>query len=193
MTNPPHLQLLHCLRSSSPGGASLFSDALRAAESLFHNDRSAFEGLATIPVTHHYRNAGHHYCYSRPTIELAEVSRSPVSGDMYPSSPNSSAPTVSNINYSPPFQAPFPNSSFALQTYHRLIKPFAEHIESPESLFEHRLSEGECVIFDNRRVLHARRAFDASVGERWLKGAYVDGDVFWSRWRVLTERRGVKE
>lgn len=44
------------------------------------------------------------------------------------------------------------------------------------------------MIFDNRRVLHARRAFDASKGERWLKGAYVDDDVFFSKLRVLEER-----
>lgn len=44
------------------------------------------------------------------------------------------------------------------------------------------------MIFDNRRVLHARRAFDATKGERWLKGAYVDDDVFFSRLRVLQER-----
>jgi hypothetical protein len=52
------------------------------------------------------------------------------------------------------------------------------------------MNEGDCVIFDNRRVLHARRAFDASKGERWLKGAYVDGDVFFSRVRVLEDRFG---
>ena len=44
------------------------------------------------------------------------------------------------------------------------------------------------MIFDNRRVLHARRAFDATKGERWLKGAYVDDDVFFSKLRVLQER-----
>jgi gamma-butyrobetaine dioxygenase len=37
-------------------------------------------------------------------------------------------------------------------------------------------------------VLHARRAFDATKGERWLKGAYVDDDVFFSKLRVLEEK-----
>ena len=61
-------------------------------------------------------------------------------------------------------------------------------MSAQENVFEYRLKEGECVVFDNRRVLHARRAFDASQGERWLKGAYVDDDVFFSRLRVLQER-----
>jgi hypothetical protein len=50
------------------------------------------------------------------------------------------------------------------------------------------MQEGECVIFNNRRVLHGRKAFDAEGGERWLKGAYVDTDVLMSRWRVLNEK-----
>lgn len=53
-------------------------------------------------------------------------------------------------------------------------------------MYEHRLAEGELVIFDNRRVAHARTAFEAGIGERWLKGAYVDGDVWVSRWRGLS-------
>ncbi len=179
MTYPPHLQLLHCLRASSPGGASLFSDALSAAVTLQTTHPSAFHSLATHPVPYHYHNAGHHYHYSRPTIHLA------FNGN--------TTPEISHINYSPPFQAPFPpspSSDSSLRAYHTAIRLFAAHVESPDALFEHRLREGECVLFDNRRVLHARRAFDASHGERWLKGAYVDGDVYWSRWRVLREGRG---
>ena len=70
----------------------------------------------------------------------------------------------------------------------KAAKHFQELLESQKNLFEYKLREGDCVIFDNRRVLHARRAFDASEGERWLKGAYVDDDVFFSRLRVLQEQ-----
>jgi len=44
--------------------------------------------------------------------------------------------------------------------------------------FEQLLQEGECVVFANRRVLHARREFDTETGERWLKGTYVEWDDF---------------
>ena len=49
---------------------------------------------------------------------------------------------------------------------------------------------GECVLFDNRRVLHARKAFDVGdMGkERWLRGAYVDRDPYESKMRLLQER-----
>jgi gamma-butyrobetaine dioxygenase len=54
------------------------------------------------------------------------------------------------------------------------------------------MQEGECVIFNNRRVLHGRKEFDTTHGERWLKGAYVDTDVFMSRFRVLNEKYELK-
>lgn len=53
--------------------------------------------------------------------------------------------------------------------------------ERQEAVFETRMEEGTCVIFDNRRILHGRREF--AGGERWLRGAYIDDDTF--RQRVL--------
>ncbi|OMP87585.1 Gamma-butyrobetaine dioxygenase [Diplodia seriata] len=118
-------------------------------------------------------------------------------------------PRIKCINYSPPFQAPFAPTALAdpglvglpsflptgesFAALHDALAKFARLVESPRALFEHRLDEGQCVVFDNRRVLHARRAFDAAKGERWLKGAYVDDDVFFSRWRVLAERAAGRE
>jgi alpha-ketoglutarate-dependent taurine dioxygenase len=51
---------------------------------------------------------------------------------------------------------------------------------------------GECVIFDNRRVLHARKAFEVGDAgkERWLRGTYLDWDPYWSKMRVLGKRFG---
>ncbi|MEM1307665.1 MAG: TauD/TfdA family dioxygenase, partial [Pseudomonadota bacterium] len=48
-----------------------------------------------------------------------------------------------------------------------------------------RLSGGEMVVFDNRRTLHGREAFDPSTGFRRLRGCYVDRGEWDSRMRVL--------
>lgn len=73
------------------------------------------------------------------------------------------------------------------------IHEFEVELEREDGRFELRLEEGDCVVFDNRRVLHARREFWESEGkegeERWLKGCYVDGDVGWDRWRGLEIER----
>lgn len=182
-TNPPHLQLLHCLRARSPGGSSLFSDAFHAATTLHTHSAFHFRTLCTFPVTYHYHNDAQHYHRSRPTLELFPY-------------PKYSEPTnlaLRRVNWSPPFQAPFEARiggaySGALANYRAAAAAFEALVSAQENVFEYRLEEGECVVFDNRRVLHARRAFDASQGGRWLKGAYVDDDVFFSRLRVLQER-----
>ena len=45
------------------------------------------------------------------------------------------------------------------------------------------------IVFDNRRVLHARNAFDLKAGRRHLQGCYIDRDELLSRIRVLERNR----
>ena len=176
MANPPGYQFLHCLKNSCEGGSSIFSDSFLAAEKL---NKSNFEQLVRYEVAYHYRNAGEHYYFLHPVIEAQH--------DNY-----SDGWKTLNVNYSPPFQANhyFPSGREQQAQFESLLeatREFASLVESPEHLFEYRLQEGECIIFNNRRVLHGRRQFDSSEGERWLKGAYIDTDVFKSRYRVLSE------
>ncbi|KAI9681174.1 MAG: hypothetical protein M1817_002456 [Caeruleum heppii] len=185
--NPPTLQLLHCIKNSAIGGSSLFSDAFRAATHLRLSSPMLFNALSTFPVTYHYVNDNQHYHFTRPTLELEPHSYT-------------DRPRLANVNYSPPFQAPFEinigsdDLGAQLRQYLAAIKTFAAQVESPESLYETRLEPGQCVIFNNRRVLHARTAFELNSGrgERWLKGAYVDGDPFWSKLRVSGEQERVR-
>jgi len=191
MTNPPHLQFLHSLRAQCPGGTSFFSDSVYAAEILRREAPELFVSLATFPVTYHYANDGQYYRYTRPTIEL------------YPTANNGgtiNAP-IKCVNWSPPFQGPFADhiahridgstpseSAIELQTYHKAAKAFDWLLNAPENVWRYRLEEGDLVIFDNRRALHARDEFDARAGERWLKGAYLDDDVYRSKLRTLRQR-----
>lgn len=104
---------------------------------------------------------------------------------------------IKSINYSPPFQSPYQPFIAKLDhddqiRYLEALIEWNDILQRPELNLETRLSENECVVFDNRRVLHARRAFDDQLSKdqnsivRWLKGAYVDGDAIWDRWRVLS-------
>jgi gamma-butyrobetaine dioxygenase len=176
MANPPGFQFLHCLKNTAEGGASIFSDSFYAASRL---EPSEFNWLSHYHVPYHYRNAGEHYHYRHPVIELK--------GD-----PNQRG-RIANVNYSPPFQGPlvFPGEEQKRKFNHFMspFRSFAAQVENEDNLYEYRLQEGECVIFNNRRVLHGRRQFDTSAGERWLRGCYVDTDVFMSRFRVLAQKR----
>lgn len=182
-SNPPHLQLLHSLRARTPGGESFFSDSYHAAHQLQRHSASHFRTLCNFPVTYHYHHPTHHYHFTRPTIELFP----------YPKYSDPTNLAIKRVNWSPPFQGPFEarigsNHQTSLRSFVAASHAYEKLLSAEENLYEYRLNEGECVIFDNRRVLHARRAFDATKGERWLKGAYVDDDVFFSKLRVLEEK-----
>jgi len=158
----------------------------------------------------------------RPTLELAH--------DAHGQGASNGAAKVHAVNYSPPFQGPLTlerttraaagggggggavetvsDDAERLARLHDALRQFADLCDDAEGRWRwtHQLEEGECVVFDNRRVLHARTAFEfvrpegvrAGEGEaqgegdeagRWLKGAYMDGDELWSRWRVLKARQ----
>lgn len=188
MADPPKLQVLHCLRASKEGGESLFSDTLHAVETMREQRQiSHLESLANFPVTYWYKNDGFNFQHTKRTIEmlLPHGNRRDQLG-FYPK-------TIEAVNWSPPFQAPFlfdigqPHKR--LSKYLEAIKVFKRLIEDPASVLETKLDEGTCVIFDNRRIVHARRAFSDGEGRRWLRGAYVDKDAFRSRFRILKEKQ----
>ena len=183
MENPPFLQLLHCIQNSCEGGSSLFSDSFAAAQKIRQDDPDAFRSLCKYAIPYHYENAGEEYYAKRPIIKLQSK---PGMED-----------SIGYVNWSPPFQGQYqlanafePKSVEPFRSHHEAMKKFAAHIEAPENVYEYRMEEGDCVIFNNRRVLHARRAFDISSGNRWLKGAYLDRDVYKSRWSVLQKTHG---
>jgi gamma-butyrobetaine dioxygenase len=188
MSNPPGYQLLHCLRNSCEGGISLFSDSFHAYQ-LTHRELAAesplaLEALHRIKLLYHYNNANQYYRKNRSLARAKD---------------KSNPKSVFEINYSPPFQGPltFRKGILNKETIDELhngisgMRTLTKHIEDSKNVYQYRLQEGECVIFNNRRVLHARSAFDITSGERWLKGAYLDSDVFYSKLRVLNVERGL--
>lgn len=115
--------------------------------------------------------------------------------------------SLNKINWGPPFLAPFSNHKQStrdlgdtkpviwtlndkVEHWHRAAVKFNALLQRTSYLYERNMNPGECVIFDNTRALHSRRAFEsADVGKpRWLRGTYVDRDPFFSKMRVLQNR-----
>ena len=61
----------------------------------------------------------------------------------------------------------------------------AQEDEPGAAVLRFRLTPGDIVIFDNRRLLHGRESFDPQAGERLLHGLYLDSDMLLSRARGL--------
>ncbi|KAJ7594453.1 hypothetical protein C8J56DRAFT_1161064 [Mycena floridula] len=175
--HPPQFQILHCLLNKVIGGESIFLDAFNAAHQLNEQD---FEVLSSHPVRFHYVNDGHSLHYEHPTIELWGPQSTERPGER----------SIKYINYSPPFQAPLPLSTD--RNFYESLGRFEKLLDKPENSYRYTLEEGVAVVFDNRRVLHARTAFQDIEGQsqsgipnRWLKGCYLEGDPLWDRARVL--------
>lgn len=156
-------------------------DTLNAANTLRIVSPFHFDILTTTPVSFHYINDGHHLHCDHPTIQLG------------PFPDQSGVLPIKFVNYSPPFQAPLHLST--PPQFYDALEAFVEILESPENRYEYLLKDGDVVVFDNRRVLHARTAFvsenvgdDAGDADRWLKGCYIEADAVSDRARVLRSK-----
>ncbi|KAJ3146253.1 hypothetical protein HDU89_006394 [Geranomyces variabilis] len=164
---PPGLQLLHSLKNSVTGGASIFLDSFKAASILKSSNPEAYRALLEIPVTFHYINDGRHMHFRRPTIVENDANE----------------PLM--VYYAPPFQGPLECSPEDVERFYPAFRAFADIMRDPALTYKMMMRPGDCMVFANRRVLHGREEFDAASGERHLKGAYVDWDDFKDRLRVV--------
>jgi gamma-butyrobetaine dioxygenase len=203
LEHPPRFQVLHCLRNRVKGGKSLFVDALHAAYSLSVED---IEVLASTPVAFHYENEKHHLYGAHPTLELAEASpytSMTTTNVIEEGSSLGSASSalnalngriITHVNYSPPFQAPLPPNT--PPSFFGAFARFEALLRQPAARFEYRLQEGDAVLFDNRRMFHARGPYDAqqegaAVHDRWLKGGYFEADEVMDKRRMLMRKLGM--
>ncbi|GFF67187.1 trimethyllysine dioxygenase, mitochondrial [Aspergillus lentulus] len=171
MNEPPGFQLLHCLENSCDGGESLFVDSFRVADLVRWKHPERFEDLTRLHLNYEYNHKEHIYNNSWPVLETED-------GDP--------KKRIVHVNYSPPFQAPVISDEHIHKhwpEYRRALATFASEIERPYNVFQLKLNPGECVIFENRRILHARNQFNTEQGKRWLAGAYVDEDAVLSTFR----------
>ncbi|KAF5115680.1 hypothetical protein DV454_002146 [Geotrichum candidum] len=180
--SPPGVQLLHVIKNSTTGGESLFADSFAAVSHIARTDPEAYDALKEIPISYHYDNDGYHYYYSRPLVV-----EDPYGGI----DPNTNRPYLKVVNYSPPFQGPLdaiapgsPYSDAQVDAFVRGLRAFEDYIEEKQNQIEFKMEENCCVLFMNRRTLHARNEFDKESGERWFRGTYIDLDAYQSKLRV---------
>lgn len=167
----------------------MFADSFAAAMSLYDpaslQELGHFRSLCNFPVTYGYNKNGNYYRDTKPTIELEKAHK--IKTRQWPLDAICSGrpPIIANVNWSPPFQVPFTldyaQSAYDdsdhgenLTHYLRAARVFTELLNSKRAQFPHKLKPGQCVIFDNRRIVHGRQQFATENEERWLKGAYLD-------------------
>ena len=129
------------------------------------------------------------------------INKSRATDEMMP--PLEVSDCLEKVNWGPPFLAPFTLDHMSrefeaneapsgdtlakkVERWHGAASKLGALLNRPETMYERLMKPGECVIFDNTRVLHGRKAFTAEdTGKpRWLRGTYVDKDPYLSKLRV---------
>ena len=164
---PPDYQLLHCLQNDAQGGDSVLVDGFRAAETLRRRDPAAFRLLSEHPIDFRFQDRESDIRYRARTIGLDETG------------------ALQEVRFNFAVMEAVSAPAHRMGALCRALRAFAAIIRDPSIECLYRLSPGELLVFDNRRVLHGRSAFDPSTGTRHLQGCYVDRDQLLSRIRVL--------
>jgi gamma-butyrobetaine dioxygenase len=202
----PTVQLLHCLASAAQGGDSGLVDGFTAASELRAEDPAAFAVLARTPVTFRYADATAELHAAKPIIGLDPRGRiSQVrwnSRSMQPLALGGTRPGTQPGSAVPEDSESAAAAAAEADAFYGACRAFAHVLARPELMVTFRLAPGDCVIFDNTRVLHARTAFDAAPaqgepetpaaapGHRHLQGCYTDLDGVESTLAVLRRRIG---
>ena len=162
----PTVQLLHCLRAADAGGDTGLVDGFAAARELRATDRESFDLIAGTPVPFGYKDKSTELRASQPLIQLSPRGR--IRGVRF------------NNRSAGPLRLPYAEVTAFYAAYRR----WAELLAQPERQLNLRLAPGDCLVFDNTRVMHARTAFSVTGG-RHLQGCYADLDGLASTLAVL--------
>ena len=163
----PGIQLLHCITSSANGGENVMLDGFSAAAILRRDDPAAFATLSTTSLTFRYDDQDTALRASGPTIEL------------------NLADEVRGIRWNDRAVEPPQVEPGRVGEVYRSLRSFAETLARPELELHFKLAPGDCIAFDNTRILHARTAFTDGAGCRHLQGCYADLDGLASTVAVL--------
>jgi gamma-butyrobetaine dioxygenase len=162
----PTVQLLHCLRTADAGGETGLVDGFAAARELRATDRETFDLITRNPVPFGYQDKSTELRASQPLIQLSPRGR--IRGIRF------------NNRSARPLRLPYAEVTAFYAAYRR----WAGLLARPERQLNLRLAPGDCLIFDNTRILHGRTAFSVTGG-RHLQGCYADLDGLASTLAVL--------
>ena len=157
---PPSLQLLHAIRADADGGATCFADGFAHARALEKASPEVFERLSRQAVEFAYRAPdGAVYRARRPLIELD----------------TDGAILAVRLNHRS--LAPLDLCADQISAWYGAYRTFHRSLHAPGAAVKIRLEPGDVALFDNRRIVHGREAYDGQTATgRWLQGCYADID-----------------
>lgn len=163
---PPGFQFLHCLINEADGGESTLTDGAALIEELKTTRPDDYEILSTRRWIFFNRGPGIDHRFSAPIIDLLGGEGVPTIRAFYPVR---AFPDMADEDVGPAYAA---------------LRRFYQLADDPRFELTFRLEPGDIMCFDNRRILHGRKAFSGS-GQRHLQGIYIDRDEVLSTARAV--------
>ena len=163
----PGTQFLHCIANEVLGGAAVYGDGFAIAEDLRAEDPDAFHILSEAPVRFRYHDRVTENVAVRPILAVDHAGH------------------LQEVRFNSGVMTSFQVAPERMAEVWRAYRAFLARTRDPAFQAEIRMRPGEIACFDNRRVLHGRRAFEPSTGLRHLQGAYLEREDLVSALRVL--------
>ncbi len=164
----PGYQFLHSYRNNADGGESIFADGFRICVDLEKEEPGNLDLLmhASVPWRFHDDNCD--IRYHQPII-----SQNP-NGEFDCFAFNAHIADVPDME------------TEVLYDFYAVYRNLMKRVRDPRYSLRHALLPGQMVMFDNRRVLHGRAAFDPASGHRHYRGYYIEHNEVDSLIRVLS-------
>ena len=164
----PGVQFLHCRANSVEGGGSLFADGMAVANDFRVIDPEGFRLLSEIDIPFYCEHDTYDMRARQRVIELDAKGE------------------VSGLTISQHLADVFDLSQKQLDDYYPAFCRFGRMLQDRKYVMQFRLQAGECITFDNHRIVHGRAAYSATSGERYLRGTYADRAEMRSTYRTIT-------
>lgn len=167
----PGVQFLHMRANTVEGGRNLFGDGVAAANDFRQIDPEGFRLLSTVDIPFYCEHDSYDMRSYQRVIELdqhGEVSGLTISQHMLDLI---DLPQEMLDDYYP--------------AYYPAFCRFGKLLQSDKYIMRFTLQAGECIVFDNHRIVHGRAAYSATSGSRYLRGCYADRAEMRSTYRAL--------
>lgn len=163
----PGIQFLHCRANTVQGGLSIYSDGVAVANAFRTADPEGFRLLSEIDIPFYCEHDDYDMRSRQRVIELDQHGE------------------VSGLTISQHMADVFDLPQDVLDSYYPAFCRFGRMLQDDRFLMRFMMKAGECMVFDNHRVVHGRLAYSATSGDRYLRGCYADRAEMRSTYRAL--------
>jgi len=154
----PCIQMLHCIENKVNGGLSTLVDGFTVTEKLKKDFPNYYKILTEVKVR---------FQFIDQTVVLedwSEIIKLNEKGKF------------KQVRFSPRLDFVPGMEIDKLELYYTAREKISELYNSENYKLQFKLEPGDLLMMDNYRLLHGRTSYNASEGERFLQGCYIDYD-----------------